>query len=165
LKEFAIETQRHGEEGEEKMSPNPRAILQPKDGTARSAATSEILKELSQFTETIIGCAIEVHRQLGPGLLEQTYEAALCIELQNAGMNFVRQPIFPVVYKGQTIGEYRLDLIVQDSIVVEVKSVERFDPIFESQVLTYLRVTGKKVGLLMNFNSRLLRDGIKRYVL
>lgn len=147
------------------MSPNLRAILQPKDGTARSAATSEILKELSQFTETIIGCAIEVHRQLGPGLLEQAYEAALCIELQNAGMNFVRQPIFPVVYKGQTIGEYRLDLIVQDSIVVEVKSVERFDPIFESQVLTYLRVTGKKVGLLMNFNSRLLRDGIKRYVL
>jgi len=80
-------------------------------------------------------------------------------------MNFVRQPIFPVVYKGQTIGEYRLDLIVQDAVVVEIKSVERFDPIFESQVLTYLRVSGKKIGLLMNFNSRLLRDGIKRYVL
>jgi GxxExxY protein len=80
-------------------------------------------------------------------------------------MNFVRQPIFPVVYKGQTIGEYRLDLIVADTVVVEIKSVERFDPIFESQVLTYLRVTGKKIGLLLNFNSRLLRDGIKRYVL
>jgi GxxExxY protein len=120
---------------------------------------------LKQLTERIIGCAIEVHRQLGPGLLEGTYEAALCIELNNADLNHVRQPIFPVVYKGQTIGEYRLDLIVDDAVVVEIKSVERFDPIFEAQVLTYLRVTGKKVGLLMNFNSRLLRDGIKRFVL
>jgi GxxExxY protein len=118
-----------------------------------------------QLTERIIGCGIEVHRQLGPGLLEGTYEAALCIELQNAELGFVRQPIFPVVYKGQVIGEYRLDLIVQDAVVVEIKSVDRFDPIFEAQVLTYLRVTGKKLGLLMNFNSRLLRDGIKRYAL
>ena len=123
---------------------------------------SEALKRL---TERIIGCAIEVHRQLGPGLLEGTYEAALCIELQLAGLNFVRQPVFPVVYKGQVIGEYRLDLIVEDTVIVEIKSVERFDPIFEAQVLTYLRVTGRGVGLLMNFNSRLLRDGIKRYVL
>jgi GxxExxY protein len=145
------------------MTPNVRAIPQPShQTTAGSVAASERLKQL---TEKIIGCAIEVHRQLGPGLLEQTYEAALCIELQLAGMKFVRQPLFPVVYKGQTIGEYRLDLIVDDNVVVEIKSVERFDPIFESQVLTYLRVTGKKIGLLMNFNSRLLRDGIKRYVL
>lgn len=123
---------------------------------------SEALKRL---TERIIGCAIEVHRQLGPGLPEGTYEAALCIELQLAGLNFVRQPVFPVIYKGQAIGEYRLDLIVEDTVIVEIKSVERFDPIFEAQVLTYLRVTGKGIGLLMNFNSRLLRDGIKRYVL
>ncbi|HEV8589059.1 MAG TPA: GxxExxY protein [Pyrinomonadaceae bacterium] len=145
------------------MTRNLRAILQPGDKTTAECLTAS--EGLKQLTETIIGCAIEVHRQLGPGLLEQTYEAALCIELQNAGMKFVRQPIFPVIYKGQTIGEYRLDLIVGDSVVVEIKSVERFDPIFESQVLTYLRVTGKKVGLLMNFNSRLLRDGIKRYML
>ena len=145
------------------MTPNLKKILQPSEkSTTASAVVTDMLKPL---TEMIIGCAIEVHRQLGPGLLEQTYEAALCIELQNASMNFVRQPIFPVIYKGQPIGEYRLDLIVDDSVVVEIKSVERFDPIFESQVLTYLRVTGKKVGLLMNFNSRLLRDGIKRYVL
>jgi GxxExxY protein len=123
---------------------------------------SEALKRL---TERIIGCAIEVHRQLGPGLLEGTYEAALCIELQISRLNFVRQPIFPVIYKGQVIGEYRLDLIVEDTVIVEIKSVERFDPIFEAQVLTYLRVTGKEIGLLMNFNSRLLRDGTKRYVL
>ena len=136
-----------------------------RSGEGASATPIKETEALKQLTERIIGCAIEVHRQLGPGLLEQTYEAALCIELQNAELKHVRQPIFPVIYKGQTIGEYRLDLIVQDAVVVEIKSVERFDPIFESQVLTYLRVTGKRVGLLMNFNSRLLRDGIKRYVL
>jgi GxxExxY protein len=145
------------------MSDMLKSILEPSASGAAPAAEETVA--LKRLTERIIGCAIEVHRQLGPGLLEATYEAALCIELQNAGMKFVRQPIFPVVYKGQTIGEYRLDLIVQDTVVVEIKSVERFDPIFESQVLTYLRVTGKKIGLLMNFNSRLLRDGIKRYVL
>jgi GxxExxY protein len=145
------------------MTPSFRAILHSGDKSSEKTSTAN--EALKQITEAIIGCAIEVHRQLGPGLLEQTYEAALCIELQNADMKFVKQPIFPVVYKGHAIGEYRLDLIVADSVVVEIKSVERFDPIFESQVLTYLRVTGKKVGRLMNFNSRLLRDGIKRYVL
>src|SRR5438132_1579045 len=140
-----------------------RSILQPSATVpAPAGKDTEALKGL---TERIIGCAIGVHRQLGPGLLEGTYEAALCIELNNADLNHVRQPIFPVVYKGQTIGEYRLDLIVDNAVVVEIKSVERFDPIFEAQVLTYLRVTGKKVGLMMNFNSRLLRDGIKRFVL
>jgi GxxExxY protein len=116
-------------------------------------------------TEKIIGCAIEVHRQLGPGLLEGTYEAAMCVELAACGLNFVRPPIFPVIYKEQVIGEYRLDLVVEDAVVVEIKSVERFDPIFEAQVLTYLKVTGKSVGLLINFNSRLVKDGIRRFVL
>lgn len=143
------------------MPSNLERILQPRVSSA--AAPVKASDALKHITEGIIGCAIEVHRQLGPGLLEQTYE--LCIELQNAGMDFVRQPIFPVVHKGQTIGEYRLDLIVADAIVVEIKSVERFDPIFEAQVLSYLRITGKKVGLLINFKSRLLRDGLKRYVL
>jgi GxxExxY protein len=121
--------------------------------------------DLNALTERIIGCAIEVHRQLGPGLLEGTYESALCIELNSAGLKHVRQPVFPVMYKGQVIGEYRLDLIVENLVIVEIKSVERFDPIFEAQVLTYLKVTGKTLGLFMNFNSRLLRDGIKRFVL
>ena len=122
-------------------------------------------EDLNALTERIIGCAIEVHRQLGPGLLEGTYESTLCIELNSAGLKHVRQPVFPVMYKGQVIGEYRLDLIVENLVIVEIKSVERFDPIFEAQVLTYLKVTGKTLGLLMNFNSRLLRDGIKRFVL
>lgn len=122
------------------------------------------MNDLKDLTEKIIGCAIEVHRQLGPGLLEATYEAALCIELSEAGIPHQRQVSFPVVYKGKTIGEYRLDLLVADAVVVEIKSVERFDPVFEAQVLTYLRATGKKVGLLINFNSRLLREGVRRFV-
>jgi len=145
------------------MSSSFRHVLRSGEGIDTTPIKET--EALKQVTERIIGCAIEVHRQLGPGLLEQTYEAALCIELQNAGVDFVRQPIFPVVYKGQTIGEYRLDLIVADAVVVEIKSVERFDPIFEAQVLSYLRIAGKKVGLLINFKSRLLRDGLKRYVL
>ena len=120
--------------------------------------------EINKLTEKIIGGAIEVHRQLGPGLLESTYEAALAIEMGEAGLQFERHVTFPVFYKGRKIGEYRLDLIVENEIIVEIKSVERFDPVFEAQILTYLRVTGKRVGLLVNFNSRLLRDGIKRFI-
>ena len=117
------------------------------------------------LTERIIGCAIEVHRVLGPGLLEASYEAALVIEFTAAKLVFQRQLVIPVFYKGQPIGEHRLDCLVEDSVVVELKSVERFDPIFEAQVLTYLRLSGKHRGLLINFNSRLLKDGVKRFVL
>jgi GxxExxY protein len=141
------------------MSSSLREVLQSREKPPVKESAA-----LKQLTERIIGCAIEVHRQLGPGLLERSYEAALCIELQSAGLNFVRQPIFSAIYKGQMICEYRLDLIVEDAVVLEIKSIERFDPVFEAQVLTYLRVTGKKAGLLINFNSRLLRDGVKRYV-
>jgi GxxExxY protein len=123
------------------------------------------MDEINKLTEKIIGCAIEVHRQLGPGLLENTYEAALAIEFESSGLHFERQIVFPVLYKEKKIGEYRLDLLVENNVIVELKSVERYDPIFEAQVLTYLRVTSKRVGLLINFNSRLLRDGIKRFIL
>ena len=118
-----------------------------------------------RISERIIGCAIEVHRVLGPGLLESTYEEALCIELEEAGLQYQRQLGVPIFYKGRPIGEYRLDLLVEDIVVVEIKSVERPDAVFEAQVLTYLRATGKHVGLLVNFNSRLLKHGIKRLVL
>ncbi len=121
--------------------------------------------EAEDLTERIIGCAIEVHRVLGPGLLESTYEAALHIELDDAGLRWKGQVPVPVVYKGRPIGEYRIDLVVEDAVVVEIKAVERFDPVFEAQVLTYLRVTQKRVGLLVNFNSRLLKHGIKRFSL
>jgi GxxExxY protein len=117
------------------------------------------------LTERIIGCAIEVHRALGPGLLESTYEAALAIEFESAALRFQRQLAMPVSYKGRPIGEHRLDLLVEDAAVVELKSVERFDLVFEAQVLTCLRLTGKKRGLLINFNSRSLKDGVKRFIL
>src|SRR5262245_3243511 len=121
--------------------------------------------EADPLTERIIGCAIEVHRHLGPGLLESTYEEALCVELAACGLRFTRQTAIPIVYKGQPVGDYRLDLLVEDAVVVEVTSVERFDPIFSAQVLTYLRANGRRTRLLINFNSRLLRDGVKRFVL
>ena len=117
------------------------------------------------LTGKIIGCAIEVHRNLGPGLLESIYEAALAIELSAAGLGFARQVPVCVCYKGEAIGEHRLDLLVEDTVVVEIKSVERHDPVFEAQVLTYLRISGKSVGLLINFNTRLLKEGIRRFVL
>jgi GxxExxY protein len=122
-------------------------------------------EERDPLTEKIIGCAIEVHRMLGPGLLESTYESALCVELQLAGLSFQRQLVVPVAYKGQPVGDYRLDLLVENLVILELKSVDRFDPIFEAQLLAYLKITGLKRGLLLNFNSRLLKDGIKRLVL
>jgi GxxExxY protein len=123
------------------------------------------MEDLNRITERIIGCGIEVHRNLGPGLPEAVYEDALCIEFQDSGIAYQRQVPVPIHYKGRRLGDYRIDLLVEDAVIVEIKSVERFDPIFEAQVLTYLRVTRKNVGLLINFNSRLLRDGIKRFVL
>jgi GxxExxY protein len=98
-------------------------------------------------------------------LLESVYEEALCIELADAGLHYERQVAIPAMYKGRKVGEYRLDLVIENAVIVELKSVERFNPIFEAQILTYLRVTGKKVGLLINFNSRLLTAGVKRFVL
>ena len=123
------------------------------------------MDDINRLTERIIGCAIEVHRQLGPGLLEGTYELALCVELSDAGLKHERQVAVPIVYKGRDIGEYRLDLMVENTVIVEIKSVERHDPLFEAQLLTYLRVTGRRVGLLINFNNRMLKSGIKRLML
>ena len=125
----------------------------------------EFPEERDPLTEHIIGCAIEVHRTLGPGLLEQTYEAALCVELKLAGLNFQRQLVVPVTYINEPVGDYRPDLVVEKLVILEIKSVDRFDPIFEAQLLTYLKITGLKRGLLLNFNSRLLKDGIKRLAL
>jgi GxxExxY protein len=119
--------------------------------------------ELNRLTERIIECAIEVHRQLEPGLLESVYESAMCIELDLAGLTYERLKVVPVIYKGQLIGEHRLDLLVEDTVVVELKRVERFDPVFQAQVLSCLKLTGKPVGLLLNLNTRLAKEGIHRY--
>jgi len=125
----------------------------------------EFSEQRDPLTEKIIGCAIEVHRQLGPGLLESTHEAALGVELELQGLKFKRQVVYPISYKGRVIGEHRMDLIVENAVILEIKSVERHDPIFEAQLLTYLKIAGLRRGLLINFNSRLLKEGIKRFVL
>ena len=119
---------------------------------------------INDLTKRIIGCAIEVHRALGPGLQERTYENALAIELRDQALPFDRQVSVPVAYKGEWVGDYRLDLVVSDAVVVEIKSVERSDPLFEAQVLAYLRASGKRIGLLINFNSHLLSHGVRRFV-
>ena len=121
--------------------------------------------QLNSVSRNIIGCAIEVHRHLGPGLLEPMYESALCFELHDAGLDYRRQVRVPAYYKGRLLGDYRIDLIVNDLVLVEVKSVAGFTPVFEAQLLTYLRVTGKRLGLLINFNSRIVKEGIKRMIL
>jgi GxxExxY protein len=119
----------------------------------------------TDLTERIIGCALEVHRRLGPGLLENVYESALCIELKVNRLAFTRQVGIPLYYRGELIAEHRPDLIVEGQVIVEVKSVERLAPIHWAQVLTYLRATGLQVGLLLNFNSPTLRAGTRRVVL
>ncbi len=122
--------------------------------------------KVNQITETIIGAAIEVHRVLGPGLLESSYEECLCRELTLRRLPFERQRPLPVEYKGVHLDcGYRLDVLVADTVVVEVKAVERVLPIHEAQLLTYLRLGGWKVGLLINFNVPVLKRGIRRCVL
>jgi GxxExxY protein len=118
--------------------------------------------ERDPTTERIIGCAMTVHRALGPGLLENAYQAALAIELVANNFTIVREPTFPAFYRRVKVGEYRPDLIVDDQVVVEIKSVARYDPVFLAKMLTYLRVTGISVGLIINFNRPRLSDGIKR---
>ncbi len=119
----------------------------------------------TELTEKIIGCAIEVHRVLGPGLPEAVCETALCMELESRGLPFNRQMRVPIYYKGQLISEYRPDLIVAGEIVVEVKSIERIAEAHVAQVRTYLRITSLNVGLIMNFNAETMRAGIRRVVL
>jgi GxxExxY protein len=117
------------------------------------------------LTGAIIGCAMEVHRCLGPGLVETTYEQALCIELTNACLLFERQLHVPILYKGQTIGEYRPDLVVeglQRRVLVEIKSVERLIGLHRAQALAYMRVMHLQRGLLLNFNVEMLKHGIRR---
>lgn len=120
---------------------------------------------LNNITDRIIGCSIEVHKILGPGLLESTYENALCYEFKINNINFQQQVKIPIIYKGISLGDYRIDLLVEDKIIVELKAIDRNDKIFEAQLLTYLKVTNKKLGLLINFNVPVLKNGIKRIAL
>jgi len=122
--------------------------------------------EINQITEKVIGAAIEVHKVLGPGLLESAYEECLCHELKLRRTNFVRQHPLPVQYKGVNLDcGYRIDILVENFVLVELKAVEQFHPIHEAQLITYLRLGGWTAGLLINFNVPVLKDGIRRRVL
>src|SRR5690348_17275469 len=112
------------------------------------------------LTEQIIGCAIEVHKALGPGLLESAYEIPLRIQLAKRKIKFEHQRVIPLMFDGVKVGDYRPDLIVEDQVIVEIKSVLKFEPVFVSQMLTYLKITGKRRGLIINFNKHLLKAGI-----
>ncbi len=121
--------------------------------------------EINKVTEIIIGCAIEVHKQLGPGLLESTYEACLYYELVKAGMNVQKQLPMPLIYKEVNLEQgYRLDLLVERCVVVEIKMVEAIADVHIAQTLTYLKLSGAKIGLIINFNVLKLTEGVKRLI-
>jgi GxxExxY protein len=127
--------------------------------------THNDILEVNKTTESIIGAAIEVHRHLGPGLLESAYEECLCEELSLRKIPFKRQIALPVIYKSKKLDiGYRIDLSVKDEVVVELKTVESILPIHEAQTLTYMRLGGWQVGLILNFNMTILKNGIKRLV-
>jgi len=131
----------------------------------RNIPIKKPLMQDDPLTRKIIACAIEVHKRLGPGLLEKLYMEAMIVEMELNNLKVEKNVKIPVEYKGKSIGEYFIDLLVEGKVILELKSVERHDSIFEAQILSYMKLTGKKVGLLINFNSRMVKDGIKRFVL
>ena len=129
-------------------------------------ARDNLLMDLNEISARIIKAAIKVHKELGPGLLESVYQACMVIELQHMAMNFQSQLPLPIFYRGQKLNglEFRLDLLVEDEVVVELKSVARVEDVHKKQLLTYLRLADKRLGLLINFNESLLKDGITRII-
>lgn len=125
----------------------------------------EPVAALDRLAHEVIGAAIEVHKELGPGFLESVYEEALCVELTLRQIPFLRQYPVAVHYKGHSVGEGRLDLLVDSILVVEIKAIEALAPIHTAQIISYLRTTGCQLGLLINFNTSVLKDGIKRVIL
>jgi len=122
--------------------------------------------EFESLSKDVIGAAIEVHKHLGPGLLESAYEECFSFELVQKGYKIERQKPIPVVYKEIKLDcGYRIDILVEDKLVLELKSIDCFNPVHEAQILTYMKFAQKKIGLLINFNVTLLKNGIKRYVL
>lgn len=137
----------------------------PESAEGAEGTSAPRLSRLNQLTEQIIGAAIEVHRNTGPGLLEPVYEECLCYELSQLGLAFQRQIHLPLSYKAIKLDcGFKMDLLVEDAIVLELKTVDRLLPIHSAQLLTYLKLSGKKVGLLINFNEPTLTKGLKRLV-
>ncbi len=135
-------------------------------GTEAQRSKSALQESRDSLSERVIGLAIEVHRGLGPGLLESAYEECLAYELKNAGLAFARQVPLPVIYKSVKLDcGYRMDFVVDRNLVIEPKTVERLLPIHDAQVLTYLKLGNLKTGLLLNFHAAVLREGIRRMIL
>jgi GxxExxY protein len=132
---------------------------------AKKMERREPSKKLDQLVHDVIGAAIEVHRMLGPGFLESVYEEALCVELKLRGIPFERQVNHGVDYKGHHVGDGRLDLLIDKTLIVELKAVEELVPIHTAQVISYLKGTGYRLGLLINFNVPVLKEGIRRVIL
>jgi GxxExxY protein len=122
--------------------------------------------KFDELSNVVIGCALKAHKILGPGLLESAYEQCLCYELTQAGLKFERQKELPIRYNGITVDcGYRLDILVEGKLMLELKCVDKLMPIHEAQILTYMKISSVPIGLLINCNSVLLRDGIRRFVL
>ena len=122
-------------------------------------------EKLNQITEAVISAAVDVHRTLGPGLLESAYEACLAFELAERGLKIEQQKPLPIVYREVKLDcGYRLDILVEEAVIVEVKSIDQLAPIHKAQLLSYLKLSGCKVGLLINFNVKVLKDGVVRMV-
>jgi GxxExxY protein len=153
------EPQRHGDTEKRHGETDKRdGETEKRDGDGAKHGVNDI-------TSGIIGAAIAVHRVLGPGLLESIYEAALCVEFDERGIRYARQQRVPAYYKGRRLGTYVVDLLVEELVVVEIKSVATILPVLVAQLMTYMRLLKKSVGLLINFNTAVLKDGIVRRVL
>jgi GxxExxY protein len=131
----------------------------------RLRIASNLPEDLESLIRTVIGCCLAVHRELGPGLLEKVYPRAIAMELDDRGLPYSAEKTIPIRYKGKILCRQRIDLLVDGRLVVEVKSVERLHQVHVAQMINYLRVTGTRVGLLINFNVPLLKQGIRRIVL
>ena len=139
--------------------------MEHRDSETQRIIKGEEMAHLNQLSRDFIAAAIEVHRELGPGLLESVYEVCLCEELLMRGISFQTQVDLPLLYKGRDTGKtFRLDMLIDDTLIVELKAVEELKSVHEVQLLTYLKLTNKPIGLLVNFNVPYLRDGVKRKI-
>lgn len=127
---------------------------------------NDMLQELDELSRKVVDSVFSVHKELGPGFLEKIYEDALCYELEQRGLNFIRQKSIPVFYKNQKMPtEYKLDLIVEDQMILELKTVEKILPVHEAQVISYMKQCDSPLGFVINFNEAMIKNGIKRVVL
>lgn len=139
--------------------------MEHRDTETQRMIKGDELNRLNQLSKDFIAAAIEVHRELGPGLLESVYEDCLCEELTIRGIRFQSQVEIPLVYKGRNTGKtFRIDMLIEDTLIVELKAVEELRSVHEVQLLTYMKLAQKPIGLLINFNVPILRDGIKRKI-